>query len=82
MFSKYRPRCAGDGRFFGEEGLWFKNGLAELSTDKTNVKDLIDDLVNQAINIVPMYPKKEINFQRQFISAVYPQKLVFDGVGY
>ncbi len=60
----------------------FDTELLELTKDKTNVKDLIDQLVNTVENIVPLYANSGVEFQRQLISAIYPQKLVFNGVEY
>ena len=34
------------------------------------------------MKIIPEYPKKEVEYQRKVIQAIYPQKLVFNDVGY
>ncbi len=34
------------------------------------------------MKIISEYPKKEVKYQRKVIQAIYPQKLVFNGVGY
>ncbi len=77
---------AGDYRimkFENEEKIKnLENDLMELATDRTNIPELVKKMVDVSVKIVSKYPKQSVSFQRKFINAIYPQKLVFDDVTY
>ncbi|NTE23967.1 hypothetical protein G6M26_36070 [Agrobacterium tumefaciens] len=58
-----------------------ENDLMELAIDRTNISETVK-MVDAAFEIISGYPKQPDSFQRKFINAIYPQKLVFDDVTY
>ncbi|MFP5081655.1 recombinase family protein [Pedobacter sp. JCM 36344] len=77
---------AGDYRlmkFENEEKIKnLENDLMELATDRTNVPETVKQMINAALKIVYKYPEQTVSFQRKFVNAIYPQKLVFDNGTY
>lgn len=77
---------AGDYRlmkFENEEKIKnLENDLMELSGDRTNIPELIKEMVDTSVKVVSKYPKQTVTFQRKFVNAIYPQKLVFDDETY
>ncbi|WP_457270360.1 recombinase family protein [Pedobacter sp. UYEF25] len=77
---------AGDYRlmkFENEEKIKnLENDLMELVTDRTNVPETVKHMIEASLKIVTEYSKQPVSFQRKFVNAIYPQKLVFDNCTY
>ena len=70
-------------KFENEEKIKnLENDLMELATDRTNIPETVKQMVDASLKIISGYPKQPVTFQRKFINAIYPQKLVFDDMTY
>jgi hypothetical protein len=70
-------------KFENEEKIKnLENDLMELATDRTNLPETVKQMIDAALKIVYKYPEQTISFQRKFVNAIYPQKLVFDNGTY
>lgn len=50
----------------------------ELATDRTSIPETVKKMIDASLKIISEYPKQPVSFQRKFINAIYPEKLVFD----
>ncbi|GGE70454.1 hypothetical protein EV200_11188 [Pedobacter psychrotolerans] len=47
----------------------------ELATDRTNIPEMVKQMIDTDLKIVYKYPEQTVSFQRKFVDAIYPQKL-------